>query len=185
MEKKQTHMKHSRFRLLPFTLILGVLLLPSISAAGASPCVVYAYTESDNHYFLVQDNSTNFGNELKIVSNCENISLYIDDQWAASSSNGNFQYTLNHTLQNITLEAEGFQETYSNVVFYPDRLEWEGQWINLNNLDVQFIDAAKAEIQENWAAFLSVIIAWILSTYVYWNLISAYIQRNFIEEVIS
>jgi hypothetical protein len=71
------------------------------------------------------------------------------------------------------------------VNFYPDRLQWEGEWFKFNNLDIVLIDAAKAEIQENWASFLSVIIAWILSTYVYWNLINSYVQKNFIEEVVQ
>lgn len=182
---KEIHnMKHSRFRFLPFTLLLVFLLLPA-SAAGASPCVAYAFTESQDHYFLVQDNSKNFGNTLNVRGNCENLSLFIDGEWKASSTNGNFVYTLNETVANITLEAAGFNQTWENVVFYPDRLGWEGEWIKFNNLDIQLVDAAKAEIQENWAAFLSVIIAWILSTYVYWNLISAYVQRNFIEEVVN
>jgi len=62
-------------------------------------------------------------------------------------------------------------------------LNWEFDWIELNELDVQFIDVTKAEIQENWASFLSIIIAWMLSTYVYWNLVQSYVQKNFIEEV--
>ncbi len=180
-------MRHSRLKFTGILSLLVFLLLPSGVAASASPCIAYAYTESGNHLFLVGENSSNFGNELNVRSNCENLSLYIDGEWVARSSNGNMFYVLNNTLQNITLSTDNgeFNETYWNVNFYPDRLDWEGQWFRINDLDIQLIDAAKAEIQENWASFLSVIIAWILSTYVYWNLINAYVQKNFIEEVVN
>lgn len=184
MKEIKHNMRHSRLRFTGIIPLLVFLLLPS-GAAGASPCIAYAYTESQDHYFLIQDESINFGDTLIIRSNCENLSLFIDDELAASSTNGNFIYQLNSTIANITLSNNEFNETWSNVNFYPDRLDWEGEWIRMNNLDIIFIDAAKASLQENWAAFLSVIIAWVLSTYVYWNLIQSYVQRNFIEEVIN
>ncbi len=178
------NMRHSRLKFTGIFPLLVFLLLPS-GVAGASPCIAYAYTESQNHYFLVQENSSNFGNTLMIRSNCENLSLFVDGDMAASSTNGNFIYQLNLTKANITLSNDEFNKTWNNVNFYPDRLSWEGEWIRFNNLDIQLVDAAKATLQENWAAFLSVIIAWVLSTYVYWNLIQAYVQRNFIEEVVN
>ncbi len=185
--KDKHNMRHSQLRFTGIISLLVFLLLPSGAAASASPCIAYAYTESGSHLFLVGENSSNFGNELNVRSNCENLSLYVNGEFKARSSNGNIFFKLNNSLQNITLSTDNgeFNATYSNVNFYPDRLEWEGEWFRFNSLDIVLIDAAKAEIQENWASFLSVIIAWILSTYVYWNLINSYVQKNFIEEVIS
>jgi hypothetical protein len=86
-------------------------------------------------------------------------------------------------LHNISLIGENFTEEYKNVNFYPDRLEWEGEYRFLMDADVKYIDVGIAEVRANWAVVWGVIIVWALSTMVYWNLISSYTQRNFIEEV--
>ena len=45
--------------------IIWVILLP-IGTATAAPgdCLAYAYTQSGNHAFLIQENSSNFGNNI-------------------------------------------------------------------------------------------------------------------------
>lgn len=178
-------MGRTRFKFAFTALLLLVFLLLSTNAAGAPPsqCLAYAFTESENHAFLVQENSSNFGSKLIIKTDCESIELVIDGAIVARSNNSYFEYQIEEGLHNITLNADGFNETYNYVSIYPDRLNWEFEWSQITGQDIQFIDMTKANLQENWASFLSVVIAWFLSTYVYWQLVQSYVQRNFIEEV--
>lgn len=180
-------MGRTRFNLVFSALLLLVFLLLPTNTAAAPPsqCLAYAFTESENHAFLVQDNSSNFGSSLIIKTDCSSIELIIDGATVARSNNSYFEYQIEEGLHNITLKADGFNETYNYVSIYPDRLNWEFEWRELTGQDIQFIELTKASLQENWAAFLSVVIAWFLSTYVYWQLVQSYVQRNFIEEVMS
>ncbi len=179
----------SRIKLMSSLIALGLLLLiPQAMADEAPPsqeCLAYAYTESESHSFLVRDNSSNFGNVLKVVTDCESIELWVDGERAVFSNKTAFSYQLEQGLYNLSLVADGFEENYSYVSFYPDRLEWRYDWIQLNGGGIEMIEAGKATIQENWASFLSIIITWFLSTYVYWQFVQTYVQRNFIEEVKS
>lgn len=182
-------MGFQRFKLMSSLIVLGLLLLIPPSVAGETPpsqeCLAYAYTESESHSFLVRDNSSNFGSTLKVVTDCESIELWIDGERAASTNKTVFSYQLEQGVYNISLVAYGFEENYSFVSFYPDRLEWRYDWIQLNGGGIEMIDVGKATIQENWASFLSIIITWFLATYVYWQFVQTYVQRNFIEEVKS
>jgi len=177
-------MGHSRYKFSVSLILLAFLFLPTVSADDpSSSCLAYAYTESESHAFLIQANTSNFGNQINVQTDCEYIELWIDGALVASSTGSTFQYAIEPGLHNVSLISNNFSANYSYVNFYPDRLNWEFDWIELNELDVQFINVTKAEIQENWASFLSIIIAWMLSTYVYWNLVQSYVQKNFIEEV--
>lgn len=163
--------------------VILVILLP-IGHATAAPgeCLAYAYTESGNHAFLVQENSSNFGNNISIVTNCENLTLMVDGQFYAQTSK-NTTIIIEAGLHNISLQSNNFSVVYSNVLFYPDFLEWESTYQFEMNEEIKFIDSALVEAQTNWAVFFGVVIVWILCVYVYWNLINSFIQRNFIEEV--
>jgi len=177
-------MGHSRFNISVSLVLLAFLFLPTVTADDpSSSCLAYAYTESESHAFLIQANTSNFGSKINVVTDCEYIELWIDGALVASSTGSRFQYAIDPGLHNVSLISNNFTANYSYVEFYPDRLNWEFEWIELNNLDVEFIDVTKAQIQENWASFLSIIIAWMLSTYVFWNLVQSYVQKNFIEEV--
>lgn len=180
-------MGRTRFKLVfsAFVLLVFLLLPANTAAAPPSQCLAYAFTESENHAFLVQDNSSNFGSKLKIKTDCSSIELIIDGARVATSNSSYFEYQIDQGIHNITLNGDGFNETYNNVIIYPDRLNWEYEWNELTGKDIEFIDITKASLQENWASFLSVVIAWFLSTYVYWQLVQSYIQRNFIEEVMA
>lgn len=182
-------MGFTRLRLVHSLIIVGLLLLIPPTVAGETPpsqeCLAYAYTESESHSFLIRDNSSNFGSVLKVVTDCERIELWIDGERKASSNETVFSYQLEPGVFNLSLVADGFEENYSFVSFYPDRLEWRYDWIRLTNADAQFIDVGKATVQENWASFVSIIITWFLATYVYWQFVQTYVQRNFIEEVKS
>lgn len=167
-----------------------VLLLPSVTAQDppveddAKGCIAYAYTESENHYFLIKDNSSVFGNSLKIVHNCRELEVYADGFFAASSSE-NFTLSLEPGLHQIVLVGDEFNETFRDVMFYPDRLNWEFDYIELQESKPQFIELELSEIRTNWAVGVGIVVVWVLTTYVYWSLISSYIDRNFIEEVVQ
>ncbi len=176
-----------RLKLMYSLIFFGLLLLIPQSAGETPPneCLAYAYSDSESHSFLVRDNSSNFGSTLNVVHDCERIELWVDGEVKAVSNESFFSYTIEPGVHNLSLIADGFEQNYSFVSFYPDRLEWEYQWIQLTGADIEFIEVGKATIQENWAAFLSIIITWFLSTYVYWQLVQNYVQKNFIEEVKS
>jgi len=180
-------MGFQRFKLMSSLIVLGLLLLIPPSVAGETPpsqeCLAYAYSESESHSFLVRDNSSNFGTVLNVVQDCGTIELWVDGERAAVSNKSVFSYSVDPGVHNLSLIGDGFEENYSFVSFYPDRLEWRYDWIRLNNADAQFIDVGKATIQENWASFVSIVITWFLATYVYWQFVQTYVQRNYIEEV--
>tara|TARA_B110000444_G_scaffold251959_1_gene280574 strand:+ start:2936 stop:3490 length:555 start_codon:yes stop_codon:yes gene_type:complete len=166
-----------------------LVIFPSSSAYAQEPpaekeCILYAYTYSENHYFLIQSNSSIFGQSVIVEHNCESISVSINGSFYASSeSNLNFQ--IESGVQSITFSSQNKSWVYENVSVYPDRLDWEYDFNMLNDRDSKFIDIKIANTQINWAVAMSITIVWVLSTYVYWSLISSYVDKNFIEEVVQ
>lgn len=168
-------------------LFLLVLLLPGAAAQGPpvdgrEECLAYAYTSSEQHLFLMGDNSSMFGSKLMIIHNCQDLEVYVDGFFEASSSS-NFSIIIEQGIHNISIQSNGFNESFSNVVFYPDRLEWEYEFQTFQQPQKQFIEIDLAQLQTNYAVGIGIVIVWVLSTYVYWQLISSYVDRNFIEEV--
>jgi len=181
--------KNQQMGLRVAVLFILVLLLPTVTAQGPpvdedeeKGCIAYAYTESGNHAFLIKDNSSVFGNSIKIVHNCKQMEVYADGFFAASSSE-NFTLSLDSGFHKITLSGGGFNETFTRVLFIPDRLNWEVEYIELQESKPQFIELEISELRTNWAVGVGIVVVWVLTTYVYWSLISSYIDRNFIEEV--
>jgi len=165
-----------------------VLLLPLATAQGPpvddEDCLAYAYTQSENHLFLLGENSSMFGQKLMVIHNCDQVDIYLDGFFEASSSE-NFALQIDGGIHNITISSNAFNATYENVVFYPDRLNWEFEYRAIEEAQPQFIDIEIAALQTNWAVGIGIIIVWVLTTYVYWSLISSYVDRNFIEEVVQ
>lgn len=164
-----------------------VSLLPMATAQGPpvdEDCLAYAYTESENHLFLLGQNTSMFGQKLMVIHNCEQVDIYLDGFFEASSSE-NFALQIEDGIHNITIISNGFNATYNNVVFYPDRLNWEFEYRAIEEAQPKFIDIEVAALQTNWAVGIGIIIVWVLTTYVYWSLISSYVDRNFIEEVVQ
>jgi hypothetical protein len=178
MKKTKPHMS-----LRAIFLLLLVILLP-IGTATAAPgfCLAYAYTESGNHSFLIQDNSSNFGDNITIITNCDNLTIELDGEFFARTSK-NTTITIEQGLHNISLISNNFSASYSNVLFYPDFLKWESNYRIEMNQDIELINIDLVDSRTNWAVFFGVVVVWILCVYVYWNLINSFIQRNFIEEV--
>jgi hypothetical protein len=170
-------------------LFIVVLLLPTVTAQDPpveddKRCIAYAYTSSENHLFLLGQNVSMFGARLSIVHDCDNLEVYVDGFFEVSSSS-NMAITIEQGIHNITLQADGFNATFNDVVFYPDRLNWEYEYQVIQDSKPQFIDIEISELRTNWAVGVGIIIVWVLTTYVYWQMISSYVDRNFIEEVVQ
>lgn len=189
--------KSTRKGLVFVVLVAVVSLLPTVSgqdppvdddqgenAEDQKECLFYAYTSSENHRFLLGPNTSMFGERLIIVHNCEEVSIYINGFFEASSGS-NFSIVVENGIHNITLESNSTQITFQNVVFYPERLDWEFDYQFIQESKPQFIDLQTSKTQANWAVFVGIIIVWVLNVYVYWTLISSYVDRNFIEEVVQ
>ena len=93
-------MGHSRFKFsVSFILLASFLFLPTVSADDpSSSCLAYAYTESETHAFLIQANTSNFGNEINVQTDCEYIELWIDGALVASSTGQLFSMQLNQVF---------------------------------------------------------------------------------------
>lgn len=168
---------------------LGIILLPNVNGQGPpvedeKPCLYYAYTTSMDYNFLIQNNSKLFGSEVSIIHNCEYLQVNLEGQFYARSNNSMYlQFESgSHNLTIITNEnTRNF-----NIEIFPDRLEWEGEFLLLDqDQRTEFISIDLSNDRENWASILSIVIVWVLSTYVYWRLIESYVNKNFIEEVVK
>ena len=172
-----------------FLLLVMSTLLTSTSSAQEPPeersCLSYAFTVSENHHFLVADNSSLFGGNLTIVHNCESASLFVDVEFIAGSNN-TFKTQIEFGVHNLTLSLDdGVELNFEMVRFYPDRLNWEFDWLEIQESKPTFIEAGAVDLQINYAVSFSIVIVWVLSTYVYWQLINNYTQRTFVEEVVK
>lgn len=180
---------------LGIVVFLGVLLLSSFHSVQAEPpiqedkCIIYAYTSSGEHYFLMKSESSMFGNNITIEHNCDDIEVYVNGNYTASSFN-NSDLKINiesgiYDISIISLKGNNSQ-FYNNVTIYPNALTWISDYNEWKYPDLNFeeyISMSSALAKENWASILSILIVFVLVTYVYWNLINSYIDRNFIEEV--
>jgi hypothetical protein len=175
-------------RLVFLLVALSALLLPTSSAQeppSESSCLAYAFTISENHHFLVADNSSLFGGNLTVIHNCDYATLFVDGEFVAGSNNS-FKTQIELGFHNITIGLdEGVELNFNMVNFYPDRLNWEFEWLDIQESKPTFIEAGSVDVQINYAVAFSIVIVWVLSTYVYWQLINNYTQRNFIEEVVK
>lgn len=167
-------------------LIVAVLMLAVLPPGGAavSPpeCLAYAYTESENHRFLVSNNSTAYGNELNLVHNCGRAEIWIDGSFYAEGESG-ISVSIEPGNYSIELRGENESWTYSNFEIRPDRLDWDFNFSLVYAPSENLIPESEAKVMQNWAAGATGLIIWVLCVYVYWNLINSYTQRNFIEEV--
>lgn len=179
MERKTHH------GLIAALLLIGLAALPPAASAAVGPpdsCLAYAYSSSDGHYFLAGPNAIMYGSNLTVVHDClEDVVLTLDGAFVARSNEsftvpiepGN--YTLGLILNNSTIEHQ--------VELRPDRLSWEIDWELFTRPGSASVPVEEATRMQNWASAMTGLIVWVLATYVYWNLVNAYVQRNFIEEV--
>lgn len=171
-------------------ILFSLILSPTSSAQPpeSKECLIYAYTESLDHTFLLETNKSAFGSNMTIVHNCEYIEVYVNSNFTAYTNEDRLKFPLQMGYNDITIITDNYTKEILNVLIYPDRLSWSfeyNEWQNSENdytFD-QLILRSKVTAEKNWVSILSVTTVFTLVTMVYWNLINAYVDRNFCEEV--
>ena len=176
-----------------FSYMVFILLFASITPVAADPpplnegCQAIAYTESGDHYFLLGSNKTVFGNNVTITHNCDYLELYYNGNFAAYTENEIVKIPINMTTESISMYSDNFSFEISNITVLPDRLTWQFEYYDWQYGErmtlEEYISLTAAQTKANWASILSIIIVFSLVTFVYWNLINSYIDRNYCEEV--
>jgi hypothetical protein len=185
-KEKQTHMALRVFLFVALLSLLGGVNAqePPVEGSSEKECIFYAYTSSMNHYFLLQNNSIVFGDNISIIHNCEYLQVNQNNLFLARSNNS-FLITANPGVSNLTFITPN-QTIDMTIQFFPDRLQWEYEYSRLNfDQDTEFISVDVANSKEVVASIASIIIVWVLCVYVYWRLIESYVNKNFIEEVVN
>ena len=167
-------------------LFVALVLLLTTASAQDPPieennCLFYAYTSSESHYFLLENNSKLFGQELNVKHNCEYLEIRQDGEFLARS-NSSFNIIIDEGMNNFTFETNQ-QTKYFTFEVYPDRLNWQYEYSELQREQKEFISIDASNLRENYAVGFGILIVWVLTTYVYWRLIESYVNKNFIEEV--
>jgi len=194
METKKESKKNTYGSVFAISVTLGVLLLSSLNTIQAEPpiqendCLIYGYTSSGEHYFLMRSGSSMFGTNITFVNDCQKIDVYVNGNYTASSFNSSeLKINLEPGVYDISIISENNRSLiFNNITGYPNALTWvndynEWKYPKLNI--EEYISMTSAIAKENWASILSIVIVFVLVTYVYWNLINSYVDRNFIEEV--
>lgn len=177
--------KQKQHRVFNWLLLLVVLLLAPPATAHAAPCLVYAYTESGSHQFLMGNNTSHFGDNITVIHNCQNVSIELNGQFFAFITT-NAKIPISPGLHQINMTFDNQTRTFQNVMIYPDYLTWEANYqFEVLGEGPQMIEKSLLDTRTNWAVFIGIAITWLLCVYVYWNLINTFVQRNFIEEVIQ
>ena len=167
-----------------FTILLmaTVAYLPlSVSAQEPPQCIAYGYTVTDNHYFLLQNNSIMYNEVLIIKHNCENVEIYLNDDLIHQTSTNSTLY-LPEGINNYTITADNSTYYYENVNIIGGSLGWYDDYLEYTN-NKPTISEFETQLTQNFVAFFTGIIIWILSVNVYWKLINHYVDRNYFEEV--
>lgn len=175
-------------------LIMGLILLsPVIPTTSAEPpgnndCIFYAYSESQNHKFLIDSNAALFGTNVTLIHNCDYIQVNLNGEFFTASTNStDIRFSINPGIYNITVEYDNNTKIMNNVDFYPDTLTWYGDYMTwqYGDYDGSYIKISELNTKENYVSAVTAIIIWVLCVYVYWNLINTYVDRNFCEEVVK
>ena len=183
-KENQTHMALRAFLFVALLSLLGSANAQEPPVEEQKGCLHYAYTSSEDYNFLILNQSKVFGQDIRFIHNCEYLQVNLEGQFYAISNNSMI-LTFTEGQHNLTVQTNEYVQNYS-VEIYPDRLEWEGQFLRLNLIpDKEFISVDVADSQEVIASIASIIIVWVLCVYVYWRLIESYVNKNFIEEVVN
>ena len=100
-----------------FTILITatVAYLPlSVTAEEPPECIAYAYSTTDNHYFLLQNNSIMYDSTLIIKHNCESLQLFLNDDLIHETSINSTLY-LPEGINNYTIITDNNTYYYQNV----------------------------------------------------------------------
>lgn len=164
-------------------MLISILLLAVISTAKAEDnCLVYAYTEDSEHYFLIQNNATVYGSKLFINHNCETVSVEIDGYFEQQSSQ-NFSVEIESGSRDIRLNFDNNSLLFENVFVIPSTLEWADEY-QIVQEEIRRTTIENLNRSLNTASIGTAIMIWVLTVFIYWKLINHYVDRNYFEEVI-
>lgn len=170
---------------------LGLLVLISLPLVQAQPqppndCLAYAFTRSDAHSFLLENNSYAYGNQIFIRTDCQDFSVYFDNEFYANYQNQNSAsiFIPNGTL-NMTIQSGNYTYYAQNIMVFENQFSWTQNYITYQRdlPELTFIELGKITFQENVVSLASILIVWFLSVNIYWALINHYLDRNLFEEV--
>jgi len=170
-----------------YSLLVLLSTLPLVMSAHAQTpdddCLHYAYTFDSNHYFLLQDNSVLFGENLILKHNCEYLRIYVDGEFTQESSN-NFSIELTQGYHNITIETPDHNYDYNSIRFIPSTSNWLIDFEQYQ-YEIGQKEFTQGELSQrmNWVALGSGLLVFLLSVGFYWKIINHYVDRNHIEEV--
>lgn len=162
--------------------MLALVTSPSAAAVSPPDCLAYAYLESDDHRFLIGNNSTGYGSDLYLIHNCGRAEILLNGEFLAEGESG-LSVPIQSGNYTIEIRSENNSWRYSNFEIRPDRFDWDFNFTLSYPQSETLIPQSEAVVMQNWAAGATGLIIWVLCVYVYWNLINSYTQRNFIEEV--
>jgi len=178
------------------TLRLLLLLILATSSASASaateepPCltVVHAQDASGTIFTLMENGSTMFGDRAVVRTTCEGPYKISSDGLDRAYTNGSSTFSLLVGVHDYTFRFDsGLVFEFENVTVYPSEV-WTSAYYSIDPEAAPvtyFVDNAELQARDVMIAFGSAIIIWATSTFIVWRLVSTYIDRNFIEEVLS
>lgn len=184
MKVKSGNYSHGWFVLFLSLVCFSTTFTPVAEANQPPSCLMYAYTEDAQHFFLIQDDSNLYGNNVIVKHNCQNVRVFVDGEFLRSSSE-NFSFELTTGKHDLIFETDNYTLNYSNVNFMPSSFNWLEQYqIIQEELDKNEYTKDEVKTLSNWVSFGSGIIIFMLSVGIYWRLINHYVDRNHIEEVL-
>ncbi len=175
--------------------VLGLIcvftLLPQVQALTPPPeeeCLAYAFTRSEGHSFLLENNTVVYGNQILIRSNCQTYNVYFDDVLYATYQNQSEASIFYDNINiNMTITSGNYSYYAQNVVIFQNQFTWSNEYQRyVQNLpELTYLELGEIVFKENVVAVSSILIVWFLSVNIYWILINHYLDRRLFEEVVE
>ena len=166
--------------------LISILMLSIVGNVEAeNNCLFYAYTEDNNHKFLLDSNVKLYDNRLTVIHNCHNVKLYQDGVYLQGSLT-NFTVILEGGYSNLSLIGNNDTiENYENVEIIESRFTWLDEYRIIEENSVNNIyNQEDVNSQITVASIGTGLIIWFCCVVIYWKLINHYVDRNYFQEVI-
>lgn len=174
-----------------FGCLMVFTLLPLVQAQTPPPsdeCLAYAFTRSEGHSFLMENNTIVYGNQILIKTNCETFNVYFDDIFYATYDNVEEASIFYDGINvNMTITSGNYTYEAQNVVIFQNQFTWSNEYqrYTQNLPSLTYIEMGEIVFKENVVAVSSILIVWFLSVNIYWILINHYLDRRLFEEVVE
>lgn len=183
--------KHTKRLIKGIFFLLVLSLLPLVQAQDQPPiqqdCLAYAYTQSEGHSFLLQNNSIAYGNQIYVRTNCDEYTITIDDEFFGNFGSRFNLFEVENGSLNFTITSGNFSYVANNVMVFGNQFTWSQDyqtWVD-EQPRMTFIELGALTFQENVVSLASIVVVWFLSVNIYWALINHYLDRNLFEEVVE